>query len=74
MPFDITDSRVDNVLGEIDNISAEDVEEVTRERRNYMVFLEGQSSRKFLGISLRERSFDSGEFKKVVNTEIKELV
>ena len=74
MPFDITDSRVDNVLGEIDNISAEDVEEVTRERRNYMVFLGGQSSRQFLGISLRERSFDSGEFKKVVNTEIKELV
>ena len=74
MPFDITDSRVDNVLGEINNISAEDVEEVTRERRNYMVFLEGQSSRQFLGVSLRERSFDSGEFKKVVNTEIKELV
>lgn len=74
MPFDITDSRVDNVLGEIDNISADEVEEVTRERRNYMVFLEGQSSRQFLGVSLRERSFDSGEFKKVVNTEIKELV
>jgi len=74
MPFDINDSRVENVLGEIDNISPEDVEEVTRERRNYMVFLEGQSSKQFLGISLRERSFDSEEFKKVVNTEIKELV
>ncbi len=74
MPFDITDSRVENVLGDIDDISAEEVEEVTRERRNYMVFLEGQSSMQFLGISLRERSFDSGEFKKVVNTEIKELV
>jgi len=74
MPFDINDSRVENVLGEIDNISPEDVKEVTRERRNYMVFLEGQSSKQFLGISLRERSFDSEEFKKVVNTEIKELV
>ena len=73
MPFDINDPRVENVLGEIDEISQDDVEEVTRERRNYMVFLEGQSSDQFLGVSLRERSFDSGEFEKVVNTEIKEL-
>lgn len=74
MPFDISDPNVQNVLVERESIDPEDVEEVTRDRRNFMVFLEGQSREKFIGASLRERAFDAEELERVVDTEINELV
>lgn len=73
MPFDINDPNVQNVLVELEGIDPVDVEEVTRDRRNYLTFLEGQSQEQYVGISMRERSFNKKEFNKVVNTEIKEL-
>lgn len=73
MPFDINDPDVQNVLTELEEIEPDDVEEITRERRNYMVFVEGRTSNKYLGVSLRERAFDREEFNKVVDTQIREL-
>ena len=73
MPFDIDDSRIREIIGEDEDIEIEEVKDVERNQRNYITFIDGKSFNTLLGISMREKSFDRGEFERVVDTSITEL-
>lgn len=74
MPFDITDKRLSNFLQEErDEVQPEDVEDIDRNRRNFISFVEDTAKLTFIGVSVGERSFDEDQLEKTIDTEITEL-
>lgn len=74
MPFDINDSRLINFFRETnDEISVEEVEDVERDRRNYLNF-DGKSSKfTYIGVSIGGKGFDKEQLEKTIDTEISQL-
>lgn len=74
MPFDITDKRLSNFLQEErDEVQPKDVEDIDRNRRNFISFVEDTAKLTFIGVSVGERSFDEDQLEKTIDTEITEL-
>lgn len=76
MPFDISDDRLRRFIEEsedVEELSVEDIEDIDRNRRNFLVFSERTAQNTFFGISIAERSFEEDELEKALDNEITEL-
>lgn len=73
MPFDISDERLQNFFREEEDVQEEDVENLERDRRNYLTFVEDTADFSYIAVSVGERSFDEEQLEKTIDTEITEL-